>query len=99
MTVRILRTAQRDLAEGRDFYECQDPGAGSYFLNGIKTDVLSLESLAGVHRQVFGFHRLIASRFPHAIYYRISEGEVLVFRILDCRRNPRWISKELRGTR
>lgn len=42
-----------------------------------------------------GFHRMLARRFPYAIYYRVMEGEVVVFRILDCRRNPEWIRKSL----
>ncbi len=99
MNVRILRPAQLDLAAGRDFYERQDTGAGVYYLESIRKDVLSLEGLAGIHRELFGFHRLIASRFPHAIFYRIAAGEVLVFRVLDCRRNPGWILKELKRTR
>jgi hypothetical protein len=39
------------------------------------------------------------SRFPFAIYYRESGDEIKVFAILDLRRNPTWIRKELRHRR
>jgi len=53
---------------------------------------------AGIHRVQFGYNRLLARRFPYAVYYRILEGEAVVFRVLDCRRAPRWIRKSLKET-
>jgi len=29
------------------------------------------------------------------VYYRIIDNEVVVFAILDCRRNPSWIRERL----
>jgi hypothetical protein len=37
---------------------------------------------------VFGYHRLLAKRFPFAVYYRVIDNAVIVFAVLDCRRNP-----------
>ena len=45
----------------------------------------------------FKFHRALASRFPYAIYYKILEGEVVVFRVLDCRRDPPKIAGDLKA--
>jgi hypothetical protein len=46
---------------------------------------------------VFGFHRLLSKRFPYAIYYRIDGQRVaVVYRVLDCRRDPARIRSELR---
>ena len=98
MNVSILQPAKLDLAECRDFYDRQDKGAGDYFVDGIMADIMELEHTAGIHRIVLGFHRLFATRFPHAIYYKVQDGEALVFRVLDCRRNPRWIARQLRNT-
>jgi len=96
MKIKILLSARIDLVEGRDFYEQQDEGAGGYFVDSIMGDIMGLEHTAGIHRRFFGLHRLIATRFPHAIYYKVINDEALVFRVLDCRRNPRWIARELR---
>ena len=48
-----------------------------------------------IHRTIFGFQRLLAKRFPYAIYYRLINGEVVMFRVLDCRRDPKWIRTAL----
>jgi hypothetical protein len=44
---------------------------------------------AGIHRKVFGFHRLLSKRFPYGIYYQFNGQDVIVYRVLDCRQNPR----------
>jgi plasmid stabilization system protein ParE len=89
MKIRILSSAFNNLARGRDFYEQQGEGLGSYFLDSLFSDIDSLMLYAGIHRKVFGFHRLLSKRFPHAIYYRMEAGsEAVVYRVLDCRQDP-----------
>ena len=96
MTIRILPSAIADLAAGWEFYESQETGLGDYFQDCLFSDIDSLLLYAGIHRQVFDFHRLLSKRFPYAIYYRIDSGTVaVVYRILDCRRDPGWIRKSL----
>jgi len=90
MKIRLLASAFNDLADGRDFYERQGKGLGGYFLDSLFSDMDSLALYAGIHRKVFGFHRLLSKRFPYAIYYQIETGNtVVVYRVLDCRQNPR----------
>lgn len=91
MKIRILSCAIRDLVEGYRFYEKQRPGIGSYFLDALYADIDSLLVNAGIHPIYFGhYHRLLSRRFPFAIYYRIEDETVLVYAVLDCRRNPAW---------
>ena len=98
MKLRLLTSAFNDLADGRDFYERQDKGLGIYFLDSLFSDIDSLVLYAGIHRQVFGFHRLLSKRFPYAIYYQIETGSgVVVYRVLDCRQNPRKIRTVLKS--
>jgi len=97
MKVRILRPAFQDLAAGRRFYDRQEPGVGAYFFDSLFAEIDSLVLYAGIHPVRFGFHRLLAKRFPYAIYYRLIGGQATVFRILDCRRDPDWIRKTLAG--
>ena len=90
MKIRILTSARNDLADGRDFYDRQAEGVGDCFLDSLFSDVDSLAFHAGVHRKVFGFYRLLSQRFPWAIYYRLEgKNEVVVYRVLDCRQDPR----------
>jgi len=85
-----------DLDRGREFYERQGEGLGVYFLDSLFAEIDSLVLYAGIHRQVFGFHRLIARRFPYGVYYRLEGDDVVVvWRVLDLRRSPARIRKDL----
>ena len=95
MRVRILSVAEEDLEEGFRFYESQLPGLGSYFLDSLYSDIDSLAYFGGIHQVVFGYHRQLSKRFPFAVYYRIIDGAVVVFAVLDCRRDPSWIRVRL----
>jgi len=70
MNVRVLRPALEDLAAGRQFYDRQREGIGGYFLDSLFSEIDSLVLYAGIHRLQFGYHRLLATRFPYAVYYR-----------------------------
>ena len=97
MKVRILTSACRDLAAGQRFYVRQGVEVGEYFLDSVFADIDSLTLYGGIHRKVFGFHRLLAKRFPHAIYYRVEDqNTAIVYRILDCRQDPAKTSHALR---
>jgi hypothetical protein len=61
-----------EILDGFAFYDPQSKGLGDYFLDSIFADIESLHLYAGIHALHFGFHRLLASRFPFAIYYRIQ---------------------------
>jgi len=95
MKIRVLRTAMDDLAAGRLFYDKQQEGVGDYFFDSLFAEIDSLALYAGVHSMHFGFHRLLAKRFPYAIYYKVIDDQAVVFRILDCRRSPKRLQKEM----
>lgn len=95
MRIKILSVAEDDLKEGHRFYESRADGLGTYFLDTLYSDIESLAYFAGMHRVVLGYHRLLSRRFPFAVYYRVANDEVIVFAVLDCRRNPSWIRKKL----
>ena len=95
MRVKILSVAEDDLEEGYRFYESQADGLGTYFLDTLYSDIDSLAYFAGMHRVVLGYHRLLSKRFPFAVYYRVAGDVVIVFAVLDCRRNPSWIRAKL----
>jgi hypothetical protein len=74
MKIKILDEAQADLREGAEFYERQNIGLGTYFLDTLFADIESLILYAGVHLKLNGYHRLLSKTFPFAVYYLI-EGE------------------------
>ena len=96
MKVKILPTALEDLDRGRRFYARQRRSLGDYFLDALFSDIDSLELYAGIHMKVFDFHRLLAKRFPYAVYYQVDGETCIVFRVLDCRQEPEKTTKALR---
>ena len=95
MRVQILDEAKQDLLDGYRFYSRQAEGLGDYFLDSLYADIDSLEIYGGIHAREFGYHRLLAKRFPFAVYYKIENGVVRVYAVLDCRRDPAWIRQRL----
>lgn len=96
MKIKILHSANQDLIDGYWFYEKQAKGIGGYFLDTLFSDIDSLKIYAGIHPISFKkYNRLLSKRFPFAVYYKIQDDTVLVYAVLDCRRNPAWIRKKL----
>ncbi len=96
MRISLSEAARQDLIEGHRFYERRSAGLGDYLVASVLADIESLQLYAGIHVLHFGHHRLLARRFPLAIYYRIEGDLIQVYAVLDCRRNPAWIRD--RGT-
>jgi hypothetical protein len=95
MTVVVLEDAAEDMESGRRFYESREPGVGDYFVESIFSDLSSLALYSGIHPVHFGFHRMLSKRFPFGIYYEIEGETTYVYAILDMRRDPLWIRREL----
>lgn len=96
MKLRALDAASRDLIDGYRFYEKQQSGLGSYFLDSLYSDIDSLQLYAGMRAIFFErYHRALSKRFPFAIYYRPSGQEVFIHAVLDCRRNPAWVREHV----
>lgn len=95
MKIKISEAAEQDLIDGHRFYERQSAGLGDYFVDSILADIDSLQLYGGIHVLHFGYHRLLAKRFPFAVYYRVESNVIGVYAVLDCRRNPAWIRDRL----
>ena len=88
MRIEILKAARLDLGDAAQFYEKQRNGLGRYFLHTLKEDIGSLKNYAGIHPRWNGRFRMLARRFPYAIYYNVGTDAVQVVAVLDCRRDP-----------
>ena len=98
MNIKVLRSARRTIADGMRFYEGQEAGLGAYFLSSVMSDLRSLNIYAGVHQKHFNsFYRMVCTRFPYSIYYRKDDGDVLVYAVLDDRRDPHRTEEFLGG--
>jgi hypothetical protein len=94
--VQILDEAVTDLEAGFAFYEDREEGIGDYFTASLLADLRSLRLYAGVHSRQWGYLRMLASRFPFAIYYEITGGLARVIAVLDMRQDPGAIQDTLK---
>tara|TARA_R110001583_G_scaffold18891_10_gene74717 strand:- start:3707 stop:4006 length:300 start_codon:yes stop_codon:yes gene_type:complete len=99
MKIEILESAQKDLTDGASFYENIEQDLGTYFLDSLFSDIDSLIIYAGLHQtHSSGFLRLLAKRFPFAIYYQQETHLIKVVAVLDTRKKPAWTRKKLKVT-
>ena len=95
-TVLFAASAKLDLAEGAGFYDRQEAGLGAYFDSSLMADIEELATLHGLHPRRAGMFKMLATKFPHGIYYHDLDDSVLVVAILDLRRNPAWLRAQLK---
>jgi hypothetical protein len=93
--VIILKEAVNDLNDGKAFYDQIQEQIGNYFLDSLISDIESLIIYAGVHHRKYSLYRMLAHRFPYAIYYDIDDEVARVIAVLPMRRDPLWIRKKL----
>jgi hypothetical protein len=96
MRVEILSTAEDDLVDGHHFYERQESGIGDYFLDTLFAEIDSLQLYAGTHRKKWGKYRMLSKRFPFGVFYTIQKDTVQVCAVLDLRRRPSFLRRQLR---
>jgi len=96
--VEISEDALADLDDGFLFYEAQEAGLGDYFIACLRADIEGLKISGGTHRVVYAdYHRLLSKVFPHGVFYTIEGGNAVVWAVLDLRRDPEWLRKQLQG--
>jgi hypothetical protein len=93
--VVTLKEVANDLNEGKDFYDQIEAGVGDYFWDSLVADIESLIIYAGIHNKRYGLHRMLAKRFPYAIYYEIKDEIAYVVAVLPMRRDPLWIKRKI----
>ena len=88
MKVSVSSDALGDLHKSYAFYERQEKGLGSYFRICIAQDLLGLETTAGIHSMIRGYHHVNSKHFQSIIFYSVEIGEAEVKAIFDGRINP-----------
>ena len=85
----LLRTrAEADLKQARDWYEERQAGLGEDFIDAAGAAMAQLETAAERHPEYYrGFRRLLFTRFPYKVFYRLEGESVIVFRVLHARQD------------
>ena len=93
----ILPAAWDDLMEGIGFYEEQSPGLGLRFMDEMLEQIQALRRFAGTHSRRLDHYFALADVWPWAIYYILENDRMIIAAVLDCRRDPNFIRRRLRG--
>ncbi|MEN3941740.1 hypothetical protein WJU23_10640 [Prosthecobacter sp. SYSU 5D2] len=96
MKVIVLASAENDLDDGWHFYEDQEAGVGDYFFQFVLSSIRSLKSDYGIYPINAGFHRMLVRKFHCGIYYTVESGSIIIHRVMDQRRDPKWIRHQLK---
>ena len=94
--VILIKEVANDLIEGKSFYDQREAGVGDYFWDSLIADIESLVIYAGIHNKRYGLHRMLAKRFPYALYYEIKDEIAYIVAVLPMRRDPLWVKKKIK---
>jgi plasmid stabilization system protein ParE len=85
----IAPEAQQDVDEAYSWYEDHRPGLGEEFLSCVDASIQAIcrmpELYAKAHEE---YRRALVRRFPYAIFYEYSGGNVVIYSIFHTSRNP-----------
>jgi plasmid stabilization system protein ParE len=93
----ITELAEQDLHSAKAFYDEQAPHLGQFFVDALLVDLESLHFYAGIHLKEYSYYRMLAKRFPFAIYYDIENDTAVIHAVLDTRQNPLTTKKRLKS--
>jgi plasmid stabilization system protein ParE len=82
-------SADLDVEATFDWYEGEEPGLGSEFLDELRvTYQRIMDHPLGYQDLRSGIRRALTRRFPHAIYFSIEGETVVIVAVLSTARDP-----------
>lgn len=94
MKVRILSAATSDLIKTIDYYESQSGGLGADFLDEYEKTISRICKFPEAWTCLDShLRRCLMRRFPYAVFYTVTEEEIIVTAIADLRMDPENIRK------
>lgn len=93
LPVRIHRLASRELAEAVNWYELKRPGLGAELFDEVSESIARLAQnpesggpMSADHRT----RRLLMTRFPYHLVYRVRPTEIVVVAVAHVKRRPEY---------
>ena len=98
--VLLSNEADADIRDAQAYYDSISEGLGDYFCSSLLADLDRLTITAGVHRKAHRhYHRALCRDFPYGIFYTFDEGKVVIWAVVDLRRDTEWINEHLAALR
>ena len=90
------RLAERELNEAAQYYDLEDPGLGSSFLQEVARCLQSIEAHPEAGAVLRGdVRRRLLHRFPFALLYKVKPSGIRILAVMNLRRRPTyWAGRE-----
>ncbi|MEZ4493913.1 MAG: type II toxin-antitoxin system RelE/ParE family toxin [Dehalococcoidia bacterium] len=87
-SVRFGRLARAEANSTQDWYELRRAGLGAEFRDALEEAIARIADSPFQYQRVHGeTRRVVLRRFPHAVYFRATEDEVVVLALVG-RQDP-----------
>ena len=95
--VVITRAAAADISAAYDWYEGQQKGLGSGFLDEIEAALARISDRPTLYPfAVRDARRVLVRRFPYSIYFRLRGDQARILAVMHQSRDPRAVQRRVR---
>jgi plasmid stabilization system protein ParE len=85
----FLPEAREDIFDAYTWYEEQSLGLGLDFLRCVESLSCTIARNPLMYPSVYeGYRRALVRRFPYAVFYEVSDGQIIVYSVFHCSRDP-----------
>lgn len=90
------RLAEHELNEAAQYYDFEEPGLGSSFLEEVERSLQSIEAHPEAGQILRGsVRRRLLRRFPYALLYKIKPNGIRILAVMNLKRRPMyWVGRE-----
>jgi toxin ParE1/3/4 len=90
------RLAEHELNEAAQYYDLEEPGLGSSFLEEVDRCLESIEAHPEAGSILRGsVRRRLLRRFPYALLYKIKPNGIRILAVMNLKRRPMyWVGRE-----
>jgi plasmid stabilization system protein ParE len=90
------RLAEHELNEAAQYYDLEEPGLGSSFLDEVDRCLQSIAAHPEAGAVLYGsIRRRLLRRFPYALLYKIKPSGIRILAVMNLKRRPMyWIGRE-----
>ena len=93
--MRVRLRAREDITDAALWYEAQNAGLGSHFVDEVERTFSKIAdnptTYRILHRET---RRVILQRFPFGVFYRVYDQTVVVIAVMHSSRDPqRWMHR------
>jgi plasmid stabilization system protein ParE len=90
------RLAEHELNEAAQYYDLEEPGLGSSFLEEVERclEVIAADPEAGLILRGSVRRRLLRG-FPYALLYKVKPSGIRILAVMNLKRRPNyWVGRE-----